>query len=64
MALAIIHPKPESGGRGKTSDKLSDFSESLGIAKQHAMNLICEACTVLAYSRDLAQRAVRTKESA
>jgi hypothetical protein len=31
MALAIIYPEPEKGGRGKRSEKLLDFPRSLGI---------------------------------
>ena len=36
MALAIIYPEPEKGGRGKRSEKLLDFSRSLGIGIEHA----------------------------
>lgn len=36
MALAMIYPKPEKGGRGKRFDKLSDFSDGLGMSRGHA----------------------------
>jgi hypothetical protein len=54
MALAIIYPEPEKGGRGKRSEKLLDFSRSLGMGIEHARRLLSDARAVLAHSRELA----------
>jgi hypothetical protein len=43
MALAIIYPEPEKGGRGKRSEKLPDFSRSLGNGIEHARCLLSDA---------------------
>jgi hypothetical protein len=51
MAFAIMHPGAK---RGSKSEKLSDFSDNLGVSKGHAKNLISDARAVLAYSRELA----------
>jgi exonuclease I len=51
MALAIMYPEAK---RGSKSEKLSDFSDNLGVSKGHAKDLISDARAVLAYSRELA----------
>jgi hypothetical protein len=53
MRLALLYPEPEKGGRGKKG-KASEFSDGLGISRQHAKDLINEARAVLRYSRELA----------
>jgi hypothetical protein len=51
MALAMLYPIPEKGGRGK----LSDFPDSLsGISKGHAKDLLSQARIVLRHAPDLA----------
>src|SRR4051812_49359088 len=53
MALAMIYPEPEKGGRGK----LSGIADGLanGISKGQAHNLLSQARTILRHSKELAQ---------
>lgn len=54
MALAMIYPEPEKGGRGK----VSHIHESLGVSKGAAQNLLSQARKILGHSIDLAKQVI------
>jgi hypothetical protein len=49
MAVAMIYPEPERGGRGKRSEKSESLAKAIGVGEGHAANMISQARAVVPY---------------
>jgi hypothetical protein len=53
MAVGMVYPDPEKGGRGKRSQKREGLAQAIGVSNGRAANLISQARAVLASAPDL-----------